>query len=177
MLIMLLLLKFFFTIVKKFSSSSKTSNTKIGVPKILSIFSSVFENCQIVTSKPDCKLTMFIWDSGESFGVTQFRSDFIDYVKANIPVKDVTTVNRFIGIVTKINKFVDVNGNTCYLPRVSYHLTSTDVRIFSPQNYHQIHGGYFTIHGNHVMMHLKYHNISIPIDIKHSNVPVISYFL
>ena len=40
---------------------------------------------------------MLIWDTGASFGLTPFRSD-IDYVKCEIPVRDVTKVNKVIGI-------------------------------------------------------------------------------
>ena len=45
--------------------------------------------------------------------MTTFRSEFIDYGKAGIPIKDVTKANQFIVIGTAIHKFVDVNGTTC----------------------------------------------------------------
>ena len=35
------------------------------------------------------KSLILIWDTGASFGMTPFRSDFIDYVEADIAVKDV----------------------------------------------------------------------------------------
>ena len=89
----------------------------------------------------DPKTLMLIWDTGASFGLTPFRSDFIDYVPCNIPVKDVTKVNRVIGIGTTLHKFVNTNGKEVFLPCVSYHLPTTDVRLFSPQTFHQMHGG------------------------------------
>ena len=54
----------------------------------------------------------------------------------DIDVRDVTKVNKVIGIGTTLHKFVDGAGNDVYLPGVSYHLPSTDVRLFSPQVYH-----------------------------------------
>ena len=114
----------------------------------------------MVPLKPDCKLIMFIWYTGALFGLNIFRSDFIDYVKADIPVKYVTKVNQVIGIVTTTHTFVDVNGTTCYLPCVSYHIPSINVQIYSLQTYHQMHGGYSTVYGHHVMIHLKDHNIN-----------------
>ena len=41
----------------------------------------------------DPKTLTLIWYSVSSFGLTPFRSDFIDYVEADIPVKDVTKIN------------------------------------------------------------------------------------
>ena len=49
---------------------------------------------------------VLIWDTGASFGLTPFKSGFIDYVKCSTHVKDVTKDNIVIGIVTTIHKFV-----------------------------------------------------------------------
>ena len=51
------------------------------------------------------KSLILIWDTGASFGITPFRSDFIDYVEADIAVKDVTNINKVIGIGTTLHKF------------------------------------------------------------------------
>ena len=59
----------------------------------------------------DPKTTMLIWDTGASYGLTPFRSDFIDYVQCDIPVRDVTKVNKVIGIGTTLHKFTDVKGH------------------------------------------------------------------
>ena len=63
---------------------------------------------------------ILIWDTGASYGLTPFRSDFIDYVKCEIPDRDVTKVNTVVGIGTTLHKFTDINGNPAYLPCVSY---------------------------------------------------------
>ena len=66
----------------------------------------VLENRVLNTCcKKDPKTMILIWDTGASFGLTPFRSDFIDYVKCDIPIRDVTKVNRVIGIGTTLNKF------------------------------------------------------------------------
>ena len=96
---------------------------------------------------------MLIWDTGASFYLPPFRSDFIDYVKTDIPIKDVTKDNRVIGIGTTIQK-KNVNGTTFYLPCESYDLPSTYLQLFSPQTYHPMHGGYSTVHVHHFIINL-----------------------
>jgi hypothetical protein len=80
-----------------------------------------------------------------------------------------------VGIGTTLHKFVDNNGNHVYLPCVSYHLPLTDVRLFSPQIYHQLHGGHSVVNGNKVVMTFckKEASISIPIDRNTTNLPVV----
>ena len=124
------------------------------------------------TSQYPCT-TVHIWDTGASFGLTPFKSNFIDYVKCNIPVKDVTKVNTIIGLGTKIHKFVDANGKYILITCIYYHLLTMDVKLFSPQNYHQIHGVNSIIKGYNVQMVLKNHNIVIPINIQEDNFLII----
>ena len=129
----------------------------------------------------DPRTLILIWDTGGSAGLTPFRSDFIDYVECEIDVRDVTKVNKVVGIGTTIHKFVDCDGTDVYLPCVSYHLPETDVRLFSPQVYHQIYGGHSIVNGDEVIMrirsasgHYKLNTtISIPIDREGTNLPVI----
>ena len=121
----------------------------------------------------DPKRVMLIWDTGASYGLTPFRSDFIDYVACTIPVRDVTRVNNVIGIGTTLHKFSDSKGNPVYLPCVSYHLPQTDVRLFSPQTYHQMHGGYSEVYGNCIKMLLNTSEIQIPIVREKHNLPVV----
>jgi hypothetical protein len=106
---------------------------------------------------------MLIWDTGALYGLTPFRSDFIDYVACTIPVRDATKVNTVIGIGTALHKFTDTLGLPVYLPRVSYHLPKMDVCLFSPHTYHQMHGGYSEVHGNCIKMILKTSEIQIAI--------------
>ena len=90
-----------------------------------------------ITSQ-DPRTTVLILDTGASFGLTPFKSDFIDYVKYNILVKDVKKFNNVIGIVTKIHRFVDANEKYLFLPCIYYHLPTTDVQLFSPKTYHPL---------------------------------------
>ena len=102
--------------------------------------------------------------------MTPFKIDFIDYVKCNTPVKDVTKDNTVIGIGITIHKFVDANGKYVFLPCISYHLPTTDVRLFSPQTYHQLHGAHSIIKGSNAQIVLNNHIIVIPINIQEPNI-------
>ena len=130
-----------------------------------------------VSNHLDPKTLIFIWDTGGSAGLTPFCSDFIDYVECDIEVRDVTKVNKVIGIGTTLHKFVDAAGKDVYLPCVSYHLPSTDVRLFSPQVYHQIYGGHSIVNGDEVVMRICDERgpitIAIPIDKEVSNLPIV----
>ena len=44
----------------------------------------------------DLRTMTLVWNTGSSYRLTLFRSDFVDYVDLNILVKDVTKVNRVI---------------------------------------------------------------------------------
>jgi hypothetical protein len=131
---------------------------------------------QLVPDHRDPKTLILIWDTGGSAGLTPFCSDFIDYVECDIDVRDVTKVNKVIGIGTILHKFVDVAGNNVYLPCVSYHLPSTDIQLFPPQDYHQIYGGHSVVNDNEVVMRVGEEGcpitIAIPIDRDGTNLPV-----
>ena len=121
-----------------------------------------------------------VWDSGASFGLTPFRDDFIDYQKCDIPVKDIKSMNRVIGVGTVMHRFVASNGDELFLPAIAYHLETAEIRLFSPQSYHQRWGGHSTLDGEFVVMHLAKqvdaplrHDIKIPIEVKGSNLPMI----
>ena len=62
-------------------------------------------------------------------------------MEADIPVKDVAKIDWVIGIGNTLQKFQNDQGKDIFLPCVSYHLPTTDVRIFSPQTYQHMHGG------------------------------------
>jgi len=54
-------------------------------------YGGTYENCSsFSTGLQDPKSLILIRDMGASYGLTPFRSDFIDYVKCEIPVRDVT---------------------------------------------------------------------------------------
>ena len=88
-------------------------------------------------------------------------------------MKDVTKFNTVIGIGTKIHKFVDANVKDVLLPFFYYHLPTTDVQLFSPQNYHQLHGAHSIIKILNVQMLLKNHKIDVPINRQEYNLPII----
>ena len=136
-----------------------------------------YEMHQSVPTHLDPKTLILIWDTGGSAGLTPFRSDFIDYVECEIDVRDVTKVNKVIGIGTTLHKFVDASGSNIYLPCVSYHLPTTDVRLFSPQVYHQIYGGDSIVNGDKVVMRVRDDRgpieIPIPIDKGGTNLPIV----
>ena len=50
---------------------------------------------------------MLIWDTEASYTLTPFRSDLIDYVKYDIPVKYLNKTNRVIGIGTTLHKSIN----------------------------------------------------------------------
>ena len=88
-----------------------------------------------------------VWDTGASFGMTPFCGDFIDYVECRIPVKDISKTNMVIGTGTTLHKFT-VNDKPIWLPCLSYHLPSAEVRLFSPQTYHNLYNGNSMVQGD-----------------------------
>ena len=69
---------------------------------------------------------MLEYFTGTSFGLAPFKADFVDYGECNIPIKDVTKVNKFIGIRMAIHRFQNRILDGVYLPCVSYHITMDD---------------------------------------------------
>ncbi|KAL7474042.1 hypothetical protein ACHAW6_000041, partial [Cyclotella cf. meneghiniana] len=57
------------------------------------------------SSKSSPKNCPLVWDTGASFGLTPFRSDFIDYTECSIKVNDVSKTNTVVGIGTTLHKF------------------------------------------------------------------------
>jgi hypothetical protein len=56
-------------------------------------------------SKVDFKHTALIWDTGATHGLTPFMKDFIHYHPCDIPVKEISEVNRVIVVGTVMHKF------------------------------------------------------------------------
>ena len=109
-----------------------------------------------------------IYDTGALFGLTPFRSDFIDYVKCEIKVGDISKVNTVVGIGTTLHRFISDEGLVLWLPCLLYHLPSAKVGLFSPQTYHSIYRGHSWAQGDHVdliaPLHGTNHTAVIPID-------------
>ncbi len=59
------------------------------------------------------KTLILIWDTRASAGLMPFQSDFIDYVECEIDVRDITKVNKVVGIGN--NKTRTKLLNTMYL--------------------------------------------------------------
>lgn len=78
-----------------------------------------------------------VWDTGASQGLTPFINDFIHYQPAHIPVKDISKTNYVMGIGTVLYKFRATNGDDVFLPTVAFHLPTAEIRLLSPQSYHQ----------------------------------------
>ena len=113
---------------------------------------------------------------GALFGLTPFQSYFIDYLKCDIPVENVTDlikVNRVVGIRTTLCKLIETIGRDIFLPCIYYHLTQKDVNLFSPQTYHKIHVGNSVVHWNQVIMHFPFHRVHIPVDLGGEILPVV----
>jgi hypothetical protein len=108
-----------------------------------------------------------------SYGLTQLRSDFIDYVECDIPIWDVTKVDKVIRIGTTLHKRTNTDGKPVFLPCVSYHLLQTDICLFSPQTHHQMHDGYFKVYAQSIQMKLCTSTISITIEQVLTNLPVV----
>ncbi len=100
-------------------------------------------------------------------------------MECDIPVQDVTKVNKVIGIGTTIHNFTNTDGKPVFLPCIPYYLPQTDICLFSPQTYHQMHGGYLEVYGQSLQMKLHTSTISIDTIWDHSNLPVVhdSYVL
>ncbi len=72
-----------------------------------------------------------------------------------------------------MHKFTDIKGLLVYLPCILYHLPKTDVCLFTPQTYHQMHGGYSKVYGNCIRMLLKTSTIDMQIAREKYNLSVV----
>ena len=130
-------------LMKSFDNMSLLDGAK-QTAKGLSLFRSVSEAPRERATFTACPL---VWDTGASFGLTPFRGDFIHYTECSIPVNDNARTNMVVGIGTTLHKFL-VDGNELFLPCLSYHLPTADVRLFSPQTYHTIYCGHSVVTGD-----------------------------
>jgi hypothetical protein len=60
-----------------------------------------------------------------------------------------------------------------FLPCLSYHLPSAEVRFFSPQTYHMLYGGHSTVLGDQVEMFIDHLRVKVDIGRNGSNVPLV----
>ena len=141
--------------------------------------SSKCKSCNSLSEPPkDFKGMPLVWDTGASQGLTPFIKDFIHYQQCDIPVKDVSKINRVIGIGTVMYKFCATNGDEIFLPGVAFHLPTADIRLLSPQSYHQRWGGFSLVGSKNILMNLwqpkgkARHVLEFPLH-DQSNVPTL----
>jgi hypothetical protein len=128
------------------------------------VFSSTYQTKDVEGKKwrYTYKTCPLVWDTGASAGLTPFWCDFIDSMKCQILVNDIARTNMVTGIGTTLHKFW-MNGEAIYLPCLSYHLPSGEVRLFSPQTYHKkLYGGHSSVFGDRVVKMVD--NLSIEVD-------------
>ncbi len=77
-----------------------------------------------------------------------------------------------IGIGTILHKFM-VNEKELFLPYLSYHLPTADVRLFSPQTYHTIYGRHSVLSGEMALMFIDFLKVKVEIEREGSNVPMV----
>jgi len=123
--------------------------------------------------------TPAILDTGASYGLTPFIEDFITYQECEIKVKAVGSTNTVVGMGIVLYRVPAANGQVCYLPGIAYHLKETDIRLISPQAYHQQYQGRSEIDGRRFTIFLAQavngphrHKIIVDID-KGTNLPMI----
>ncbi len=101
-------------LLSQFRSIDHEKNISSCIARVAALWGT-FENHSVGGATKDPRTLILIWDTGTSFRLTPFCSDFIDDV-------DVTKVSKVIGIGTTIHKFMDINGKLVCLPCVSCHL-------------------------------------------------------
>ena len=79
----------------------------------------------------DPQSLILIWDTGASYELPPFFSDFINYMECDIPGRDVTKGNNVIGIGTTLHKFTDtdVNQSSSYVYPITY---QRQMFVYSP---------------------------------------------
>ena len=116
------------------------------------------------------------------YGLTPFREDFINYEEVEIEVQDIAHKNKVVGVGTVMWKLTATNGYTVYLPLLCHYLPTADIRLLSPQTYHQRHGGssHLIDEGRTVEMHLPQqgfghpaHKLRIPVDVRGTNLRIL----
>ena len=95
-----------------------------------------------------------VWDAGASHGLTPLRANFIDSEKCSVPVQDISKTNHVIGIGTVMHHFKASNGDNVCVPSIACHLPRAEIRLMSPQAYHQVYGGTSELDGNRVVTHM-----------------------
>ena len=75
----------------EFVKLDQTSGSQQAVDR-LNLFKSTLYACKDVNPVGNFQTMMLEWNTGASFGLTEFKDNFVDYVECDIPVKDVNKV-------------------------------------------------------------------------------------
>ena len=75
----------------------------------------------------------------------------------------IARTNMVVEMGTMLHKF-QVDGEPIWLPCLSYHLPSAEIRLFSPQTYQTLYGGHSVFQGDRIEIFVGEHRISISID-------------
>ena len=113
-----------------------------------------------------------VWDMGASFGLTPFRGNILDYVECEIAVRNIAHENMIVGVCATLHKF-QIDGEDIFLPCLSYHSSSAEVRLFSLQTYHTLYCGHTVVGGDKVETFLDHLKIGVGIDQERSNLPMV----
>ena len=110
-------------LMSSFTKLDHVANVSDLTQRVIFLHKHILENRVLQNSdRKYPRKMMLVWDTGSSYGLTPFRSDFIDCVKCDILVKYVTKVNRFIGIGTTLHKFIKSNSQDIFFSCISYHI-------------------------------------------------------
>jgi hypothetical protein len=96
-------------LLSQFKSVDHEKNISSCIAQVVALWGT-FESCPVGGGKLNPRSLILIWDTGASYGLTPFCSNFIDYVQCDIPVRDVTNVNKVVGIGTTLHKFTCMLG-------------------------------------------------------------------
>jgi hypothetical protein len=96
-------------LLSQFTSIDHKKNISSCMAQVAALWGT-FENRPVGGGNLYRQSLILIWDIGASYGLTPLCSDFIDYVECDIPVRDVTKVNKFIEIGTTLHKSTSTDG-------------------------------------------------------------------
>ena len=123
--------------------------------------------------------TPCVIDTGASYGLTPFKEDFLTYEECDITVKAVASNNKVVGMGIVLYKMPATNGDTCFVPGIAYHMPECDIRLLSPQSYHQMYSGHSELDGEAFTFFLApavngptRHQIRVPIEAG-TNLPLL----
>ena len=87
-------------------------------------------------------------------------------------MNDIARTNMVFGIGTTLQQF-NVDDDPVYLPCLSYHSPSSEIRLCFPQTYHTLYGGHSTVFRDRVVKMMDNLTINIEIDASRGNMPMV----